>query len=122
MVSGGLRVRPARPTTMKLKSNHLKRYKEIATLFWKYGRSDLAQEMGVDGDDIEHSRKNGDHDDPNFKRETKVNAKDAGAPDQLVDDLEAMGPIYVKLGQVLAGRPDLVPEAYRTALARLQDN
>ena len=32
-----------------------------------------------------------------------------------------MGPTYVKLGQVLAGRPDLVPEAYLKALARLQD-
>jgi predicted unusual protein kinase regulating ubiquinone biosynthesis (AarF/ABC1/UbiB family) len=38
--------------------------------------------------------------------------KAAGAgeatPDQLDDDLEAMGPTYVKLGQVLSGRPDLL--------------
>ncbi len=33
-----------------------------------------------------------------------------------------MGPTYVKLGQVLAGRPDLLPENYRNALTRLQDN
>ena len=32
-----------------------------------------------------------------------------------------MGPTYVKLGQVLAGRPDLLPDAYLKALARLQD-
>jgi predicted unusual protein kinase regulating ubiquinone biosynthesis (AarF/ABC1/UbiB family) len=32
-----------------------------------------------------------------------------------------MGPTYIKLGQVLAGRPDLLPDAYRKALARLQD-
>lgn len=42
-------------------------------------------------------------------------------PDQLADDLEAMGPTYVKLGQMLAGRPDLLPESYLKALARLQD-
>jgi predicted unusual protein kinase regulating ubiquinone biosynthesis (AarF/ABC1/UbiB family) len=42
-------------------------------------------------------------------------------PEQLADDLEAMGPTYVKLGQVLAGRPDLLPDAYLKALARLQD-
>jgi predicted unusual protein kinase regulating ubiquinone biosynthesis (AarF/ABC1/UbiB family) len=42
-------------------------------------------------------------------------------PEQLADDLEAMGPTYVKLGQVLAGRPDLIPPAYAKALARLQD-
>jgi len=33
---------------MKLSSHHLKRYKEIALLFWKYGRSDLVQQMGID--------------------------------------------------------------------------
>ena len=42
-------------------------------------------------------------------------------PDHLADDLEAMGPTYVKLGQVLSGRPDLLPEPYLKALARLQD-
>ena len=47
-------------------------------------------------------------------------AADAKA-DQLADDLEAMGPTYVKLGQIMAGRPDLLPDAYLKALARLQD-
>jgi predicted unusual protein kinase regulating ubiquinone biosynthesis (AarF/ABC1/UbiB family) len=32
-----------------------------------------------------------------------------------------MGPTFIKLGQVLAGRPDLLPTAYVGALARLQD-
>jgi ubiquinone biosynthesis protein len=41
---------------------------------------------------------------------------------QLADDLEEMGPAYVKLGQVLASRPDLLPPQYTKALARLQDN
>lgn len=113
---------------MKLSTTHLKRYKEIAGLFWKYGRSDLVKQMGVDEDDIKEEEKEQYADDPNFKRtpenEDKGKAKKNGAvtPDQLADDLEAMGPTYVKLGQVLAGRPDLMPEAYRTALARLQDN
>lgn len=40
---------------------------------------------------------------------------------QLADDLEAMGPTYVKVGQVPASRPDLLPDAYLKALARLQD-
>src|SRR5471032_1966896 len=91
---------------MKLSATHLKRYKQIATLLWKYGRSDLVQQMGVD-----------DGFDP---EELKSSATDA-APEQLADDLEAMGPTYVKLGQVLAGRPDLLPDAYLKALARLQD-
>jgi ubiquinone biosynthesis protein len=44
-----------------------------------------------------------------------------GMPEQLADDLEAMGPTYVKLGQVMSSRPDLLPEAYLKALTRLQD-
>ena len=92
---------------MKLSTNHLKRYKEIALLFWKYGRSDIVTQMSVDGDI-----------DP---AEFAPPSEGAATPDQLADDLEAMGPTYVKLGQVLASRPDLLPAPYLKALARLQD-
>jgi predicted unusual protein kinase regulating ubiquinone biosynthesis (AarF/ABC1/UbiB family) len=102
---------------MKLSATHLKRYREIAALFWKYGRSDLVKQMGVDEDDI---RAQDAHDEKAHGDNGKKNG--AVTPDQLATDLEAMGPTYVKLGQVLAGRPDLMPEAYRTSLARLQDN
>lgn len=92
---------------MMLNPKHLKRYKEIAKIFWKYGRSDLVQQMG-----------NQDEIDPG---ELEPEGDGKTTPDQLADDLEAMGPTYVKLGQVLAGRPDLLPEPYLKALARLQD-
>jgi ubiquinone biosynthesis protein len=91
-----------------MKAEHLKRYKEILQLLWKYGRSDLVQQMAIDdelGDEV---------------------AKPEGGggevrPEQLADDLEAMGPTFVKLGQVLSSRADLLPETYLKALARLQD-
>jgi len=35
--------------------------------------------------------------------------------------LEELGPTFVKLGQLLSTRPDLLPPAYLTELARLQD-
>lgn len=92
---------------MKLSPNHLKRYKEIALLFWKYGRTDLVAQMDVDNN-IDSA-------------ELEPESKGKAAPDQLADDLESMGPTYVKLGQVLASRPDLLPQAYLIALARLQD-
>ncbi len=91
---------------MTFSATHLKRYRQIAMLLWKYGRSDVAQQMAVQ-----------DAFDP---QELKAGEKDA-APEQLADDLETMGPTYVKLGQVLAGRPDLLPKPYLRALARLQD-
>ena len=37
-------------------------------------------------------------------------------------DLEALGPTFVKIGQMLSTRPDLVPPEYQLALARLQDD
>lgn len=92
---------------MKFTSHHIKRYGEIGRLLWKYGRSSLAKKRneaeGFTPDDLAET----------------VTGPD---PEELVRDLEAMGPTYVKFGQVLAGRPDLLPESYLKALARLQDS
>jgi predicted unusual protein kinase regulating ubiquinone biosynthesis (AarF/ABC1/UbiB family) len=92
---------------ISLKPNHLKRYKDIALLLWKYGRSDLVRQMGLD-EAVE-------------PQTLKPAIAGEATPDQLADDLEAMGPTYVKLGQVLSSRADLLPEPYLKALARLQD-
>ena len=128
---------------MKLSASHLKRYREIAGLFWKYGRGDLVKQMKMDKElapELEATH------DTEEKKDRAIDTKTLGTknaeaeaahratrnhhgkkngqttPERLVDDLEARGPTYVKLGQVLAGRPDLMPEPYRKALARLQDN
>ena len=45
-----------------------------------------------------------------------------GKPEQFVDDLEAMGPTFVKIGQALSTRPDMVPAPYIAALERMQDD
>lgn len=103
---------------MKLSPSHLKRYRQIAALLWKYGRSDLAQQMRAEegfGSDAPPGA------DGQPAPDAAPPAPGAASPEHLADDLEAMGPTYVKLGQVLAGRPDLLPAAYLKALARLQD-
>jgi len=92
---------------MKIDAKYLQRYSQIARLLWKYGRSDLVKQMELD-------REVGD---------AERAAAQAGAkPDELASDLEAMGPTFVKLGQVLSSRPDLLPKVYLQALARLQDD
>ena len=47
---------------------------------------------------------------------------DEGRPEAFVDDLEAMGPTFIKIGQALSTRPDMVPPAYLVALERMQDD
>ncbi|MEP7156368.1 MAG: AarF/UbiB family protein, partial [Betaproteobacteria bacterium] len=92
---------------MKRAASHLQLYKRLATLLWKYGRSDLVQGMGIE--------------DALGNAAIKASPTETN-PAELADDLEAMGPTYVKLGQILSGRPDLLPDPYLKALARLQDN
>ncbi len=92
---------------INLAAHHLKRYKDICILLWKYGRSDLVRQLGNDD---------------GFDVAADAPPPASGAtPEQLAADLEAMGPTFVKLGQLLASRPDLLPEPYLKALARLQD-
>ena len=87
--------------------SHLKQYKDIAWLLWKYGRSDLVKKSGLD----EYVK-----DEPGI-----ADPKQMAQAGELADDLEKLGPTYVKLGQLLSTRPDLLPQAYVDGLARLQD-
>ena len=89
---------------MALTPRHLRRYKEIAGLLWRHGRSDLVRPLDAAAEVATDEREAPD-----------------GRPEQLAADLEAMGPTYVKLGQLLASRPDLLPEPFLRALARLQN-
>ncbi|MDQ3228222.1 MAG: AarF/UbiB family protein, partial [Pseudomonadota bacterium] len=45
-----------------------------------------------------------------------------GRPEEFVSDLEALGPTFIKIGQALSTRPDMVPAPYLAALERMQDN
>jgi predicted unusual protein kinase regulating ubiquinone biosynthesis (AarF/ABC1/UbiB family) len=92
---------------LSLDPTHLKRYKDIARLFIKYGRSDLVNASAMNGEILVADREK----------------KEGNRPEaeQLARDLEEMGPIYVKLGQILSSRPDILPLPYVQALSRLQD-
>ncbi|HKQ05377.1 MAG TPA: AarF/UbiB family protein [Blastocatellia bacterium] len=92
---------------ISLKPQHLKRYKDIAWLLIKYGRSDLVKTAGLDEAILEEDQKVSD----DAPREAK----------ELADDLEQRGPTFIKLGQLLSTRPDMLPLPYIEALARLQD-
>jgi predicted unusual protein kinase regulating ubiquinone biosynthesis (AarF/ABC1/UbiB family) len=88
---------------LSLKLHHLPRYKSVATLLVKHWRADGLKDF--------------DATDPGT--DDAAMAEDAN---QLADDLESMGPTFVKLGQLLSTRADLLPPAYLEALSRLQDD
>ena len=54
--------------------------------------------------------------------ELPAEARVDGRPEEFVRDLEALGPTFVKLGQALSTRPDMVPAPYLAALERMQDH
>jgi len=92
---------------LSLKSEHLKRYRDIAALFMKYGRGDLVSGAGM----------------ADLVQDAKTSAPgEAAKADDLAADLEKMGPTFIKLGQLLSTRADLLPMPYMEALARLQDD
>lgn len=90
---------------MNLTVGHIKRYAEIARLLARHARAirDLPPELAGEADGPEESA-------------TPPRAE------ELARDLEALGPTFIKFGQVLATRVDLLPVSYATALARLQDD
>ena len=93
--------------SISLKTEHLKRYKDIVWLFMKYGRSDMVKGTGLEAALVEE----------------EISAERAApVADELAADLEKLGPTYIKLGQLLSTRADLLPPPYLEALSRLQDN
>ena len=89
-----------------LNPQHLNRYRQIAWLLLKYGGSDLVKQTGLT---------------ETLEEEQRVTPKEAAKAEELADDLEKLGPTFVKLGQLLSTRVELMPEAYIEALTRLQD-
>ena len=82
------------------------RYVDLVRLLVRHGRSDLLS--GADTDE--------------FLTAEAEPVLDEEGPQRLVEDLERMGPTYIKLGQLLSTRVDLLPTAYTEALTRLQDS
>ena len=92
---------------------HLNRYRQIMAILFKYGFGDLLERLKIDQyiaaglQAISRKR---------IDRVEKLNR-----PQRLRMAFEELGPTYIKLGQVLSTRPDLVPVDFANELAKLQD-
>lgn len=91
---------------MKFSLHNLKRYKDIAFLLAKYSEAGNRNRFGFDQSPSSISNGNG---------------KGEGKAHDLPDDLEKLGPTFVKIGQLLASRADLLPAEFLKPLSRLQD-
>ncbi len=85
---------------------HIRRYREVARILAKHGWGWMLQRIGL-GDYI------GRHVKLEPYQDTPVHVRQM---------LEELGATFVKLGQILSTRPDIIPEAYIAELSKLQDN
>ena len=94
---------------MLLAPRFLPRIASTVELFTRYGLADFAKQQGFHGLALDS---NGEHD-------TDASPERARA---LRERLVELGPAYIKLGQVLSTRPDLLPPPYVAELEKLQDS
>jgi ubiquinone biosynthesis protein len=89
----------------------LPRYRQILTTLVRYGYHDVVSALHLEGivRPIERVALRGDTTPQDRPRRLKLVCED-------------LGPTFVKLGQVLSTRPDIIPEAYTIELAALRDD
>ena len=93
---------------MLLAPRNVTRLAATVRLFTKYGLGDFADRSGL--------RALADED---------VGETNGASPEKAIQfrkKLVELGPAYIKLGQVLSTRPDLIPESYVAELEKLQDD
>ena len=92
-----------------LKTRDIVAYRDLLVLFTKYGRKDFR--LKFDPEDIV-----ADDSDTEVEPDVKTRGE------AFAQSLKKMGPSYIKFGQVLSTRPDIVPSEYIAALESLQDD
>lgn len=90
---------------------HLNRYREIATILARHGLGWLLPELGLDWLVLFHRGWLG-----HPRREEPYTR-----PEHFRMAFEDLGVVFIKLGQVLSTRPDLLPPDYIQEFSRLQD-
>ena len=87
---------------------NLGRFKHIVTTLFKYGFDDIAERLNIPG--------------KVFIKKVQSVGLDMTTWERVRRTLEELGPTFVKLGQILSQRPDLLPLELIQELEKLQDS
>ena len=96
---------------IRISYKNLKRYKEIGYIFVKYGFSYVVEKLNIEGIAYKIPITN-----------PPEEIKNMSTGERLRKAFEELGPTYVKLGQVLSTRSDLLDQSIIDELAKLQDD
>jgi len=92
---------------------HMQRYRQIITVLFKYGFGDLIDALKIE-QYIEIGLQM-----ISRKRREKIETLSRAVRVRMV--LEELGPTFLKMGQILSTRPDLLPVEFMQELSKLQD-
>ncbi len=88
------------------------RLREIVGVFVRHGFGEFVERMNLQDNAIV----------TRFAGATLESQAGKTTPERLAQALEELGPTFIKLGQILSTRPDLVPRDFIVAFEKLQDN
>ncbi|WP_419656367.1 ABC-1 domain-containing protein [Desulfosarcina variabilis str. Montpellier] len=86
---------------------NIKRFREIVTILAKYGFEEIVQHIELPG--------------AGLVRKISTTPADIGVHARIRSAIEDLGPTFVKFGQIMSLRPDLLPSELLDELEKLQD-
>lgn len=93
---------------------HAQRYRQILSVLFRHGFDELLRRSKIEEyvDSAIHL----------FGSEARAREADLSLPERVRTAVVELGPTFVKMGQVLSTRPDLLPMEFVRELAKLQDD